>query len=138
MTDHTPTPRTDALLLEINEGRTFDHYGPTVNLARTLERELAEAKRDLEREMKMHINTSKRVTDAEQRLAKGATWIPVGERLPEDDGVSVLIVTDDPIEPVRIGWLAWNQLEQKEPFWCTDEGVRPKVSAWMPLPEAPK
>ena len=34
-----PTPETDALLLEINEGRTYKDNGPTADLARKLERE---------------------------------------------------------------------------------------------------
>lgn len=38
------TPRTDALLLEINEGRTYKHEGVIANFARQLERELADAK----------------------------------------------------------------------------------------------
>lgn len=36
-----PTPRVDALLLEVDEGRVYKDYGPTVDLARQLERELA-------------------------------------------------------------------------------------------------
>lgn len=36
------TPRTDALLLDINEGRTYGSEGPLCELARQLERELAE------------------------------------------------------------------------------------------------
>ena len=36
------TPRTDALLLEINEGRTYDNDGPIADLCRQLERELAD------------------------------------------------------------------------------------------------
>lgn len=39
------TPRTDALLLEINEGRVYETVGPVTELACTLERELAEAHR---------------------------------------------------------------------------------------------
>lgn len=34
------TPRTDALLLEINEGRVYENDGPVANLARELEREI--------------------------------------------------------------------------------------------------
>ena len=36
------TPRTDALLLEINEGRTYDNDGLIADLCRQLERELAD------------------------------------------------------------------------------------------------
>jgi hypothetical protein len=34
------TPRTDALLLEINEGRVYENDSPVADLARQLEREL--------------------------------------------------------------------------------------------------
>lgn len=35
------TPRTDALLLEINEGRVYTNDGPTAELCRAFEQELA-------------------------------------------------------------------------------------------------
>lgn len=35
------TPKTDALMLEVNEGRVYDTYGPIAELARTLESDLA-------------------------------------------------------------------------------------------------
>lgn len=37
--EKSETPRTDALLLEINEGRTYENYGPKADLCRSLERE---------------------------------------------------------------------------------------------------
>jgi len=37
------TPRTDALLIEINEGRTYDTVGPLSDHARQLESQLNEA-----------------------------------------------------------------------------------------------
>ena len=40
MTDR-PTPETDALLLEINEGRIYEDDGPVADFARRLERENA-------------------------------------------------------------------------------------------------
>lgn len=43
------TPRTDALLLEINEGRVYKDNGPRADLCRQLERELKAAKSDAER-----------------------------------------------------------------------------------------
>ena len=54
--DKSDTPRTDALLLRINEGRVYKDDGPEADLTRQLEREntrltaeLAEAKKDAER-----------------------------------------------------------------------------------------
>jgi len=44
----TPTPRTDALLLIVNEGRVYADEGPIVKLSRQLERELAAAQKELE------------------------------------------------------------------------------------------
>ena len=43
----TDTPETDALLLETDEGRVYDTYGPITNLARRLERERDEARREV-------------------------------------------------------------------------------------------
>ena len=42
------TPRTDELLLEINEGRTYVDVGPLTELARTLERENQELREALQ------------------------------------------------------------------------------------------
>lgn len=44
-----PTPRVDALLLEVDEGRVYKDYGPTVDLARQLERELIAKTAEAER-----------------------------------------------------------------------------------------
>lgn len=41
------TPRTDALLLAINEGRTYEDDGPQAGLCRQLEEQLAEARADV-------------------------------------------------------------------------------------------
>lgn len=40
MTPPSETPRVDALLLQVNEGRVYDTNGPVAELARTLEREV--------------------------------------------------------------------------------------------------
>jgi len=42
-----PTPRVDALLLVVDEGRVYKDYGPTVDLARQLERELSAAQQQI-------------------------------------------------------------------------------------------
>lgn len=39
MSAGTPTPRTDSILREINEGRVYKNDGPLADFARTLERE---------------------------------------------------------------------------------------------------
>lgn len=43
MSEQTKTPRVDALLLEVNELRSYDNYGPIVSLARELETALSSA-----------------------------------------------------------------------------------------------
>ena len=48
------TPRVDALMLEINEGRTYETVGPLTDLARQLEAENA-ALSDALREMISHL-----------------------------------------------------------------------------------
>ena len=42
------TPRTDELLIEINEGRVYETVGPITELSRTLERELAAVQKEIE------------------------------------------------------------------------------------------
>lgn len=46
---NTDTPETDALLLTINEGRTYETEGPIEELARRLERERDHARAEAER-----------------------------------------------------------------------------------------
>lgn len=48
------TPRTDALLLEVNEGRVYADSGPVIVLARQLERELGEAWRVITAYQRLH------------------------------------------------------------------------------------
>jgi hypothetical protein len=43
------TPLTDSLLLEINEGRTYETVGPITELARTLERHHAKLRAALQK-----------------------------------------------------------------------------------------
>lgn len=119
MTDHTPTPRTDALHAALM--RPFqatvpgmpDYMKAMRQHAEELERELAEAKR---------------------------AWIPVSERLPKiglvvlvwygNDSAATGFVTGEGGE-----WSAWGESESGR-----DESIcyirRP--IGWMPLPEAPK
>lgn len=50
----TPTPRTDALLLEVNEGRVYETNGPIADFARTLEREIERLTSELKEARKLH------------------------------------------------------------------------------------
>jgi hypothetical protein len=55
MTDTTPTPMTDALLLELNEGRVYETDSPLADFARSLERSLAAAQALLRRFLDFHM-----------------------------------------------------------------------------------
>ena len=57
------------------------------------------------------------------------TWIPVNESLPDAD-VTVLIVTDDPDNPV---WPGFYDGEQ----WRLADGFPQIVTHWAPMPEPP-
>lgn len=54
------------------------------------------------------------------------TWIPVAERLPDDD-TSVLICTDSTSEPVWLGFRDGGE-------WRDAEGFQVNVKAWADLP----
>lgn len=66
-------------------------------------------------------------------------WIPVTERLPEEDGEYITTVEDDEVNFVTSN--NWRKNKQEWGFWTSDERFyegwcRVKnVVAWMPLPE---
>lgn len=57
------TPRTDALLLEINEGRVYETDGPTADLCRQLERDMAGLR---EKVIEYHEVNAKRCREVQQ------------------------------------------------------------------------
>jgi hypothetical protein len=58
-------------------------------------------------------------------------WIPVTERLPDDD-MSVMIALRDDADDVWIGW------HDGDMGWVCDNGpLGERVTHWMPLPEGP-
>ena len=75
---------------------------------------------------------------AELRKAQG--WIPVEERLPEDDSTKRYIVTDTDGHVWSSIWYGYAEEENKTPcFYCWDDDMwqcyKPDVIAWRPLPE---
>lgn len=126
MTNHTPTPRTAAEVEVVHQGGLIapgdgfvHHTGEcemvSADFARTLERELAEAN---------------------LRFAKGSTWIPVSERMPDRYEV-VLVAYEGAIAPTTCrGLLAWDGDAWRVGF--SDDRYPGTVTHWMPLPEAPK
>lgn len=63
------------------------------------------------------------------QLREAARWIPVTERLPDDE-MTVMIATTDCDEPVWLGWHA-------DGGWCSVDAVPVRVTHWKPIPEAP-
>jgi len=61
-----------------------------------------------------------------KRLREQLRWIPVSERLPEKDGVYLVIVEND--DQIRYSKTIWYREHQS---WL----ARQKVIAWMSLPE---
>ena len=72
--------------------------------------------------------------------AKNDGWIPVTERLPEDDSTKRYIVTDTDGHVWSSIWYGYAEEENKTPcFYCWDDDMwqcyKPDVIAWRPLPE---
>lgn len=68
-------------------------------------------------------------------------WIPVTDRLPEDDHDVLIVGSGSPVKNVRLE----NSLEiarfSKDEGWileCWPDWETPIVTHWMPLPEPPK
>lgn len=67
-------------------------------------------------------------------------WIPVSERLPEENGF-YLVTVNAQIRPVRIyGYAPW-EMDEERKYWlsdCDDHShvFNHFVKAWMPLPES--
>ena len=61
------------------------------------------------------------------RLRAERRWIPVEERLPEED-VPVLCIDARGVQTVA--WNGWGE-------WCSPE-IKAEITHWMPLPEPPK
>ncbi len=116
----TDTPRTDALLAEINEGRCFDQDGPVADFSRQLERELAA--------MTTRAESAERERDA---LAKENEWHPASVR-PE---LHEHVMTIDSMGQLHIDF--WYPTENR--FWSERDGDDDeKITHWRKLPQPPK
>ncbi len=65
-----------------------------------------------------------------EHAAHIAAWVPVAERLPDDE-ITVMVATVHSDEPVWMGW-------HDESGWYSVEATPINVSHWMPLPTPPK
>ena len=90
-----------------------------------------------------HLDADPAEVVADYLLDNGVTiqkWIPVTERLPEEEGW-YLVYTTPNREHKSINkamfckGYAWGNFE---PYWCGAGGHWANVTHWMPLPEAPK
>lgn len=59
-------------------------------------------------------------------------WVPVVKSLPEEDGAFLVY---DGLEMYQARF--WKGLNSLPYFYTTDEGHRPYVTHWQPLPEKP-
>lgn len=57
------------------------------------------------------------------------SWIPVDERLPDDD-ITVLVAISNSDEPV---WLGWHD----DAGWCSVDAMPIRVTHWQPIPKPP-
>lgn len=85
--------------------------------------------------MLMHISSEVHhshralIDEARRRLALSheRRWIPVEERVPEED-VPVLCIDTRVVQ--MVAWNGWGE-------WCGPE-IKAEITHWMPLPEPPE
>lgn len=133
-TPHGGTPRTDALF-------PIGPLGvPETRLTITqIADEFRQLERKLEHEQREHNVLKAAYYDATEGIsaqlsaqsASGApAWIPVSERLPDDD-LTVMISVNGESEPVWMGYYDADHWKE------TGSGGRVEVTHWMPLPTPP-
>lgn len=113
------TPRTDAVLpYGAGANPEVQHVAlQLAGLARTLERELA---------------------DATMRLSEASRWIPVTERLPGDDADVLVNVYDSRWKDSSIYTAEYSPISGWECPGGKVEKFHYRVTHWMPLPAAPE
>lgn len=96
--------------------------------------------KDLERSKEYEAFWEKEANEALRRfqvaIANKLRWIPVTERLPEDEPLGVRVLCC--LTKKRRGW-SWvdDRLFMDGKFWHP-KGQKGKVTHWQPLPEPPK
>lgn len=98
------------------------------------------AKERADRLIASGVVVSKMETTTDKDTNVPSKWIPVTERLPEEEGWYLVYTTPNrehkSINKARFckGY-AWGNFE---PYWCGAGGHWANVTHWMPMPEAPK
>lgn len=132
------TPRTDEQERSASSMATFPGRVVKADFARTLERELAEARREFAC-VKTGCEWKARATAAERSLSEVTpSWRPVSE--PPQNGVGVLAF----VVNKQHGTTSRTVATYYGPHGWDDESGGPverfayRVTHWMPLPDAPK
>ena len=84
--------------------------------------------RELESE---NANLAARIAELEE----AQRWIPVSERLPENENDQVLIRRGN---VVALGWIYFDELMGDWDYRCYDEDWDGNPTHWMPLPTPPE
>jgi hypothetical protein len=96
---------------------------------------------ELEEERELNLQRISSLDAENAALRERTRWIPVGERLP-DENVAVLAVVSSAFSDFRYIQIAHHV--PSVPQWNTEDGVHfhgteyQRIAHWMPLPEAPK
>ena len=115
--NESKTPRTDELLLEINEGRVYKTYGPVADLCRELELENAELKRQLEEQEQSTstiIEAAKlNLRDCEKQLIETKAKLAEYDRL----------FREMALKPTE-----HKELYEKAPWWANTDLPKPVIT----------
>lgn len=88
-----------------------------------------------------YVDRCKRYAEETMELREKHQWIPVAERLPETEDFVLAVVNGKPTENVTLVDSIEIASFMRDEGWCLDmypEWEDPKVTHWMPLPDAPE
>lgn len=88
-----------------------------------------------------YVDRCARYADEIMALREKYQWIPVTERLPETEDFVLAVVNGKPTENLTLVDSIEIASFMRDEGWCLDmypEWEDPKVTHWMPLPDAPE